>query len=241
MDKLEIRKLNRGADPHRLASTRPRGATRRSALAMGGLLACGVLTTGCADDLPDPGPELAPIAADDAQLTDTLVLLQPDGTLAQSTREVSAAQRQRELAEREHPRDAAAAETQVDEPGLGQRTDALSTNRTCATADLWIYDETFSNRICISGAHLGYNAIETLDLSRVRFGFLCLAIELGGGRCTQFESWAGRVAYVWPGQNNGRLYGQQPGPSAVFPAWGPLQLVDPASSLRVTLLGPYLG
>ena len=199
-------------------------------------LLCGGLLAACAATSEDPSGS----AIDAVQFTDTIVIVHADGTIEQSMRSITAEDRQAEIALASGlvsgltPDSAKVKASSVE-------ASALPVDPGCAAADLWLYDSTQANRLCIAGAHLGYNEIGSLDLRLVRYGFTCLAIDIRG-RCTQWANWAGRVQYIWPGVNNGRLYlDPASNPTAVFSSWGPFQVVDPAMTSLVVLLGPYLG
>lgn len=165
------------------------------------------------------------------EFTDTLVVVHPDGGVEQATHLVTAEQRQLESDLHIEPAEA----TTVAEPG--SRALALTSNLTCASADLWIYDASRANRLCISGASLPPGFESWLDLRFVNYGLACLAIDIYG-RCTQRMKWSGRVARVLPGTNDGRFYADtyDSSPSASFYAWTP-QSVDPARSVIVVLVG----
>jgi hypothetical protein len=181
--------------------------------------------------------------ADDPEqpaLTDTIVTVHADGTIEQSTRATTAEARQAERAAAAAPADKAAL-AQAKPASSSPETSALPVNPGCAGADLWLYDSTQANRLCISGSHLGAGTGDSIDLRTVNFGFLCLAIDITG-RCTERAKWAGRVQFIYPGANDGRLYqNPQVNPTAVFWSWGPFQAVNPALTIVVTLLGTRLG
>lgn len=192
----------------------------------------GAFAAGCAGASGDDSES----AIDEAEFIDTIVTIHADGTIEQSMRPITAEDRQVEQAQA-----LGATGHSARIKSSSDEASALPVNPGCASADLWLYDSTQGNRLCISGAHLGANSIDSLDLSRVRYGFLCLAIDITG-RCTQWANWAGRVRYIWPGINRGRLYfDPNSNPTAVFSSWGPFETVDPAMTVWVTLLGPYLG
>ena len=175
-----------------------------------------------------------------AELTDTFVVVHPDGRIEQSTHAITAEQRQLETDQRTEATEAAEpteAPEAAKEIEPSSQVLALTSNLTCASADLWIYDASRDNRLCISGANLPPRFESWLDLRLVSYGFGCLAID-SYGRCTQRARWAGHVARVLPGTNDGKFYAAtyDTTPSATFSAWTP-QSVDPARSILVVLVG----
>jgi hypothetical protein len=185
-------------------------------------------------------------STEEAQYTDTIVTIDAEGRMFQSVIAVTAQARQAELQafeKAEVPAGASARATvNGDAEAVSGRSDALlRPNTACASSDLWVYDESFANRLCISGSHLGFNQSDSLDFSTIRYGSFCLQVTIDGS-C--LNRWAGKVAWVWPGSNAGRIYpnnGSGTPPSALFGAWGALQHVDPATAQILWLWGPYLG
>ena len=167
----------------------------------------------------------------DAQYTDTVVTLASDGSVRHSTFAVSAEARQAELAQTTKSDTGKSA--RPEEIGTQQQA-LLTTNTRCAASDLWVYDANRTNRLCISGAHLDYNRADSLDFNTIRYGSLCLYIQING-TCV-YSRWAGNVAWIWPGSNAGQVYDS--GFSQEFSAWGALQQVDPARTRGVWLYGP---
>ena len=190
-------------------------------------LTSSALLAACAGVADDP--------ADQAGFTDTIVSLHADGTIEQSTRSITAEQRYAEIEQRDT---ATAGASRLD----GSAFDALTlpVDPGCAGADLWIYDSTQANRLCISGASVGVNDVDSIDLHGVTYGRGCLAIDITG-RCTLRPSWAGHVQYIWPGSNDGRLYlNSFSNPTAVFWQWGPFQAIDPATTNLIMLMDEHL-
>lgn len=105
----------------------------------------------------------------------------------------------------------------------------------CTKPSLSLYDAGRRSRLCI-GSSIAYNQTETLDLRTIRYG-RCQAIDVNG-RCTLFDSWAGKVEYVQPGFNAGDI--RRGAAAHHFNAWGPLQRISPNISEVVTLYGPRL-
>ncbi|HEY5962211.1 MAG TPA: hypothetical protein VIV60_36895 [Polyangiaceae bacterium] len=191
-----------------------------------------------------PAPLVPPSASAGAELTDTIVTIHVDGRVEQSTRTATAEQRQREAELHTKPSTNGVDEAVVD--GDSSSADAsarrlltLRTNSSCAGSDLWIYDTTMANRICITAVNLGYNTVDQIDLGTINYGFACLAIDIYG-RCTQRAKWAGEVGYIWPGSNEGRLYLDPNTFTGYFSSWGPFQAVDPARTSIVVFDGPRL-
>ncbi len=197
-------------------------------------LLCGAFLASCVDTAGDDSGS----AIDGEEFTDSIVIVHADGTIEQSTRSITAEHRQAEIAQ---------ARASGTTPGAARskassvQASALPVDPGCASADLWLYDSTQANRLCISGAGLGINGIDSLDLHLVRYGSLCVIREITG-RCIVWANWAGRVQYIWPGSNNGRLYlDPTANPTRIFSSWGAFQAVDPAMTFVVVLLGPFLG
>src|SRR6188768_893995 len=175
--------------PNDYGSPMPGG--RKERMFRSPVLFCCALLAACSGSSEEP-----PTAG--AELTDTIVAVHPDGRIEQVTHVVTADQRQFETDQRSET-----AEAPKTDPG--SRVSALTSNLTCASADLWIYDASRDNRLCVSGASLGPYSEGWLDLRFVNYGLACLAIDIYG-RCTQRAKWAGRVARVLPGTNGGRFY-----------------------------------
>jgi hypothetical protein len=173
--------------------------------------------------------------------TDTIVTIDADGQMHQSVIAVTAEERRAELEALEKGEVATAAPVNGGPEAVsGKREALLRPNSTCAGADLWVYDESRANRLCISGAHIEYGLADTLDFGTIRYGSGCLMISINGP-C--INRWAGKVAWIWPGSNPGGLSPSYfpPGvsPWMTFSAWGPLQRVDPATSELLILWTPH--
>ncbi len=194
------------------------------------LVACTGLDDEAANPLPDDQAEPA--------LTDTIVTVHADGSIEQETRSTTAEQRQAELALAVASR---STEGGAKRTAVSPGTSVLPVNPNCAGADLWLYDSAQAHLLCLSGAHIGAGSSDSIDLRTVNYANLCLAIDIRG-RCTERAKWAGRVQFIWPGANAGRLYlNPQANPTLFFSIRGPFQSVDPAQTFVVVLQGTHLG
>jgi hypothetical protein len=179
---------------------------------------------------------------EEVAFTDTIVTIDADGQVHQSVIAVTAEQRRAEVDALEKATVTGSAGTAGPVNGgaeavSGKREALLRPNSTCAGADLWVYDESRANRLCISGAHLEYGRADTLDFGSIRYGSSCLMISIDGS-C--LNRWAGKVSWIWPGSNPGGLSPTNSfSPWMNFNAWGPLERVDPATSEYLWLWTPH--
>jgi hypothetical protein len=186
-----------------------------------------------------PGEEVGPPPAGEV-MTDTVLTMKPDGTLEQSVTVVTPAQRRAELeARRTGPSPGQARPPAPSTAGDIARIPSaqLQLDSKCPSPSLWLYDTGKQNRLCI-GSYIGYNMTDSLDLSTVRYGLGCLAIDISG-RCTSYPKWNGKVAWVYPGFNSGDISNGTAG-TYIFNAWGFPREINPAISRTVRLYGPRL-
>jgi hypothetical protein len=201
------------------------------------LLLGGAIMVACSGEGATEASSDASGVEQSAQFTDTIIAIDANGEIQQSVRAVTSEERRAELEALSKAKVSAPVERAGKEAVSASRQALLHTNTTCQGSDLWVYDESLANRICISGSFLESGWLDSLDFSSVRYG-RCIRIFLDGS-CF-YDNWAGKVAWIWPGSNGGRIYNdtEDAVPSWYFNAWAPRQPVNPATSRIVWLLGP---
>jgi hypothetical protein len=155
---------------------------------LGGL----VTLAACADTLPAPDPtqesadEPTQESADEsAKVSQTIIYTLRDGTRTQTTKQVTVAVQQAELAERTRL---------VAQGGVGFW--ALHTDQSCRGADIWLFDgpNRTGNELCLyRDAYPYFSSADVFDLNTVRRG------QLGSA------NWANAVQSFWAGENPGKL------------------------------------
>ena len=157
--------------------------------------ACGGVETGL-DNPADPAQDKEGI------VHRTVVWLRSDGTSEVKTVDITSAQQQAEVAQREEM-----AQQRDSGSAIGTATQAVGVDPNCAASSLWLFDgynQTGQNELCLYWTSTGSDA--WLSDYTVTY---CWPVPAGHGLYTiscQSFTWVGRVRSFWAGVDGGAFF-----------------------------------